>query len=406
MRRFPALLLAFALTAPVWAQTPVMPPDYTLHNAESFYAAPWIPLFDGQTLNGWKTVGGGKWTVQNGCIVGETGDGSYGWLCTERPYADFFLELQFKIEAPGNSGIQFRSHVIGPDEKMYGYQAECDPQIGKFTGGIYEEHGRGWLAQPSIDTERAAIKPGEWNEYRISMIDNHIETLINGVKCVDFVDEEYQCRSGIIALQVHSGTTQPVKVRWKDIRIQDYGYGRGWTQLFNGRDLSNWNIQGEEPWIVEDGTIMGRNGKKGGNGYIATKDTYADFVVRAKYRVEGEGNSGVFFRSKFKGADVTGVQSEIDYRPEHNPTGLYESGRRNWIAIPREEAQIVFNPSAWNDIIVEARGPHIRTWLNGFKMVDFVDKELFHTDGQIALQVHSGETCKVRFRDVAVIRFR
>lgn len=403
MKQWLGWFFLLGLCLPVWSETPVMPDDATLVNPEAGITAPWIPLFNGNDLTGWVPAGGGKWSVDKGCIVGERGDGRHGWLMTERPYADFFLEFEFKMERAGNSGVQFRSHLIG--ETMYGYQADILPPGDDRTGQVYEEHGRGWVAETQGPV-KLSIELNRWYQYRVSMIDNHLITVIDGVPRIDVIDDQDQCRFGIIALQVHSGD-EDIKIRFRNLRIQDYGFGKGWKHLFNGRDLSNWNIQGEEPWIVEDGTILGWNGKKGGNGYLASQDKYTNFWIRARYKIEGKGNSGVFFRSRYKGSDVFGVQSEIDSDPNHNPTGLYESDRRGWIAEPRKpESAILFNPTGWNDIMVYANGPHFRTYLNGFKLIDFVDKDQSHFEGQFGLQVHSGETCKIRFKDVAVLPIR
>ena len=399
MRRYVCLAIVLALMPITTVATPVMPDDDTITDPETVYTAPWAPLFDGKSLFGWKALGGGHWYVEDGCLVGENGDGNHGWLVTERPYADFFLEFEFKGEAAGNSGVQIRSHMI--NEMMYGCQVEVDPNPGKFSGGVYEVGGRTWVAQPEGKANEV-VKFGEWNVYQVSCIGDRVTATVNGVLCADWIDDQYQARYGIIALQVHAGDTK-VKFRYRNMRIQDYGYGRGWTPLFNGHNLSNWNIQGDEPWEVDGDTILAWNSEAGGNGYLATKDEYTDFMVRAKYRLEGKGNSGVFFRSQFTGADVRGVQAEIDSDPKHNPAGLYESSRRGWIAVPREEAFTLFDPAGWNDIMVMAQGSHIRTWVNGFKVVDFQDDDLVHEKGQLALQVHSGESLKIRFKDVAVI---
>ena len=399
MRRYTSVVLLLALLPVTGMAAPVMPDDERLTDPETGYTAPWELLFDGETLRGWKAIGGGHWYVDDGCIVGENGDGNHGWLLTERPYADFFMEFEFMGEAPGNSGVQIRSHII--NDQMYGCQVEVDPGPGKFSGGVYEVGGRTWVAQPDSEANKL-VKYQQWNTYSVSCIGDCVTTTVNGVPCVDWIDDQMQARYGIIALQVHAGDT-PVKFRYRNMRIQDYGYGRGWTRLFNGHNLENWNIQGEEPWEVDGGTILGWNSEAGGNGYLATKTEYTDFIVRARYRLEGKGNSGIFFRSTFEGSDVRGVQAEIDSDPMHNPAGLYESSRRGWIAVPREEAFTLFDPVAWNDIMVMAQGRHIRTWVNGFKVVDFWDDDMVHEKGQLAMQVHSGESLKIRFKDVAVI---
>src|ERR1044071_7339586 len=65
------------------------------------------PIFNGKDLTGWKAVGGAVFEVKDGVILGKTGDGTFGWLCTEKTYGDFILELEVKITS-GNSGIQIR----------------------------------------------------------------------------------------------------------------------------------------------------------------------------------------------------------------------------------------------------------------------------------------------------------
>src|SRR5438105_2867048 len=72
-------------------------------------------LFDGKNLEAFEPRGEAIFTVENGAIVGKTGRGGHGWLCTKRAYGDFVLELDVNI-ASGNSGVQIRSH-FGPKDK-------------------------------------------------------------------------------------------------------------------------------------------------------------------------------------------------------------------------------------------------------------------------------------------------
>src|SRR5574337_1030642 len=73
----------------------------------------WTSLFDGKTLNGWKKLGGtANYNVENGMIVGSTVINSPNtFLCTEKQFGDFILELEVKIDdTTSNSGVQLRSH--------------------------------------------------------------------------------------------------------------------------------------------------------------------------------------------------------------------------------------------------------------------------------------------------------
>jgi hypothetical protein len=365
--------------------------------------AQWKPLFNRKDLSGWRQVLGGKWSVQNKEIVGETGDGRYGWLVTNSEYRNFVLELKFKTEASGKSGVQFRSHLVmeGPGRdtpRMVGYQAEVSPKRGDNTGGVWEEgSGRGWLAQPAPELADT-LKEGEWNTYRISAIENHITTELNGVKMVEFDDDRSVC--GIIALRVHNGET-PVRVRWKDLRIRDLGFGRGWQPLSNGKDLSGWTVHGDEKWVVENGEIVGES-TAGGYGYLATQKKYRDFEVRARFRCETPGNSGLFFHSTLDGTDIRGVQAEIDPTPSNLTAGLYESGGRGWLVQPNELARGLMRFDDWNDLWVTCRGSRSVTYLNGLLAAEYTDTAPQFSDGVIALQLHSGGGVKVRWKDLYI----
>ncbi len=174
--------------------------------------AKWEPLCNGKDLTGWREVGKEKWTVEEDRIVGRSGpDKGYGWLVSDRPYGDFVMKFQFRWHG-GNSGVQFRSWLVG--EQMHGYQADIDPTTKGMTGGLYDEHEDGKLADAPPEAD-AAFKKDGWNTYEISAIGDHLQLFINGVKSADV--RHGRTKKGIIALQVHSGG--PVHMEWKDLYI-------------------------------------------------------------------------------------------------------------------------------------------------------------------------------------------
>jgi hypothetical protein len=180
----------------------------------------WVPLFNGQDLSGWKNNGAEKWVVEDGAILGESTVGKYSYLTTEKTYSDFLLRVRFKCETDGNSGVFLRSRITGespatgPD--IEGMQVEVDPR--RHTGGLYESGGRGWVAVPAPEGERA-IKPREWNELEIAAEGRHIVTRLNGVQIADYYDPAPRFTAGVIGLQLHTGGG--VKIRFKDISIQE-----------------------------------------------------------------------------------------------------------------------------------------------------------------------------------------
>ena len=197
------------------------------------------PLFDGKSLDGWKQHGGkAKYAIENGEIVGTSVPNTQNsFLCTEKEYGDFILELEFKVHPELNSGVQIRSQVFAeekeidvegkkrkvPADRVHGYQVEIDPSDRGFSGGVYDEARRGRFLADLADNEpaRKAFKQGEWNKFRIECRGDSIKTWINEVPAVDFKDGV--TAKGVIALQVHGvrDRADPLEVRWRNIKIQE-----------------------------------------------------------------------------------------------------------------------------------------------------------------------------------------
>jgi hypothetical protein len=206
---------------------------------ETIGADDFKPLFDGKSLAGWTQHGGkAKYAVENGEIVGRSvpnTDNSF--LCTDKEYGDFILELEFKVHPELNSGVQIRSQVFPeakeidvegktrklPADRVHGYQVEIDPSDRSYSGAIYDEARRGRFLQDLASNEaaRKAFKQGEWNKFRIECRGDSIKTWINDVPAVDLKDGV--TAKGVIALQVHGvgKREDPLDVHWRNIRIQE-----------------------------------------------------------------------------------------------------------------------------------------------------------------------------------------
>lgn len=171
-------------------------------------------LFNGKNLEGWNIHGTELWYVDQGLLVCESGpDKAYGYLSTTKYYDDFELTLEFKQEANGNSGVFIRSTVEGT--KVSGWQVEVAPP-GSNSGGVYESYGRGWLIKPAKEKDKA-LKMGEWNQMRIRVVGNQIETWLNGTEMISLNDEKIGQGKGSIALQIHDGGG--IKMRWKNLQV-------------------------------------------------------------------------------------------------------------------------------------------------------------------------------------------
>ena len=153
------------------------------------------------------------------------------FLATKKMYGDFILEFEFKVDEGLNSGVQFRSIADKKimDGRVHGYQFEIDPSSRAWTGGVYDEAGRGWLYDLTCyPSAQKAFKNGIWNKARIEAVGEHIRTWVNGVPCANVLDNAVS--SGIIALQVHgigdNAALEGKEVAWRNIRICTKGIGK------------------------------------------------------------------------------------------------------------------------------------------------------------------------------------
>ncbi len=204
-------------------------------------------IFDGKSLAGWD-CDTEFWRVEGEAIVGETAVGhqpKMNIFCIYRDAApgDFELKMQYRLSGAetGNSGIQYRSVELPAVGRwvLKGYQMDIDAQQ-RFTGQIYEERGRGFLAlrgqmgyigegkKGSIaslgdgDELKKLIKSGDWNDVHIVARGNTIIQIVNGHVMSQIVDDDKSGRkmAGLIGIQLHV-TPGPMKIEARNIRLKD-----------------------------------------------------------------------------------------------------------------------------------------------------------------------------------------
>lgn len=372
----------------------------------------WINLFNGKDLSGWVQRGGtAKYTVENGVIVGTTVLNSpNSFLCTEKNYGDFILELELMVDTSMNSGIQFRSESLPEYQKgrVHGYQMEIDPSPRAWSGGIYDEGRRGWLYTLDINPEgKKAFKNLQWNKYRIEAIGNNIKTWINGIPAADIVDN--MTPSGFIALQVHSINSQRpwtlgTQVKWRNIRIlttnleanrkkdkkeivqlnyipntiTEYEKKQGWKLLFDGVSTNGWRGVSKDKfpgqgWEIKDGALSVLAAGKGGD--IVTNDEYADFELSFEFRITEGANSGVkyFITEQPKGGAV-GLEYQILDDANHPDAKMGKNGNRTLASLYDLIPAGKKRPNAignWNTGKIVSKGTHVEHWLNGFKILEY-----------------------------------
>jgi hypothetical protein len=213
-----------------------------------------------------------------------------------------------------------------------------------------------------------------------------------------------------------------------------------WEPLFNGKDLSGWSIKCKPAdrdkvfWMVDQGTILANSLGHKDHDYVwlTTEDEYSDFALRLKFQAyrESPGNSGVQIRSRYDETEwwLNGPQIDI-HPPGPWRTGMMwdeTRGNQRWIYpdIPKDQwvDESMSNPGlkfyyadqedGWNSLEITAVGTKITAVLNGVTVTEYDGAGVLDDDGHrarnvgakgiIALQIHSGDELKIRFKEVEI----
>jgi hypothetical protein len=195
--------------------------------------------------------------------------------------------------------------------------------------------------------------------------------------------------------------------------------------IFNGKDLSGWKGDMTR-WSVKDGAITGTTTKERAlphNQFLIWDGTVADFEFKAEFRLIGENNSGVQYRSQaIEGSGdfrIKGYQADIHAKPTY--TGmLYDEGGRGIVAqrgqrvvvndkgeknvVAMTDAVVQEDLTKWTTIEIRAVGNRLVHSINGKVTVDITDKDTKNREfkGLLALQIHQGKPMVIQFRNLKI----
>lgn len=189
-----------------------------------------------------------------------------------------------------------------------------------------------------------------------------------------------------------------------------------WVDLqASSTQLDRWRVLGgDAEFRVQPGPggieIVGTTADAEHNTFLATEELFGDFTLDLEFKVDPQLNSGVQFRSAVREEGerrtVYGYQAEIDPSTRAWTAGIYDEARRGWLypLTLHPAAQSAFRPDDWNHLRIEARGEHLRTWLNGVPVAHVIDDA--SSSGFVALQVHAAPAelhgREVRWRNVRI----
>ncbi len=393
--------------------------DYTrafLHNYLSTMPAGegYVKIFNGVDLAGWKGLVGNpisrdtmfglerqtqerevartlaeRWKVENG-ILTYVGDG-FDNLCTTKKYRDFELILDWRIEKDADSGIYLRGSpqvqiwdVHGSDEKN---------KVG--SGGLFNNEIH--ASDPLVVADNPT---GEWNTFRIIMIDDKVTVYLNGILVTDQeVLENYWNRAlpifreEQIELQAHTTVVQ-----FRDIYVRELLGGpelssielrQGFKPLFNGINLDGW-VGNKTDYVAENGEIVIYPGA-GGRGNLFTEKEYENFRLRFEFKLTPGANNGLGIHAPLEGdAAYVGKELQILDNTADKYANLkeyqYHGSVYGVVAARRGELKPV---GEWNEQEVVVKDNRISVVLNNQRILS-ADLNIVARDGTLDGKEHPG----------------
>lgn len=185
----------------------------------------------------------------------------------------------------------------------------------------------------------------------------------------------------------------------------------GFTPLFNGKSLDGWTVRGgRSTFSVEEGSIAGLCEPGSPSTYLCTERAdFSNFVFTCEMKLVVPENSGVMFRARLTGPEknvVTGPQFELEPFSQNRDWsgGIFGQSCGGWFyplwLQEHATARQAQRDHDWNRLTIEARGPVVKTWLNGVPTAHWRSEE--YLSGYFGLQLHKGQQGRVLWRNLKI----
>lgn len=202
----------------------------------------WRLLWDGKTSAGWRVANGDNfpatgWAIQAGVlkVLGSKKDSlrTGGDIISDQVFANFELELDFKLTTGGNSGVKYfvvddrqkkPGTGLGPEFQILDDKVHPDAKEGvngnRTTGSLYDLITAENLSEGN--TDKRMNPPGKWNKLRIVVNGGHVEHWLNNLKMVEY-DRYSQLFRNLVAKSKYNTYPNFAQAPAGHILFQDHG---------------------------------------------------------------------------------------------------------------------------------------------------------------------------------------
>ncbi|MDM1295525.1 DUF1080 domain-containing protein [Sphingobacterium sp. N143] len=360
----------------------------------------YISLFNGKDLSGWKGLVADPikrskmnaktlakeqakadevmrkgWSASNGEIV-FSGKGDN--LATIKQYGDFEMLVDWKLEnyggVEGDAGIYLRGT---PQVQIWDIaNTRVGAQVG--SGGLYNNQ-----INESKPLKVADNATGEWNTFKIKMVDDKVTVWLNGQLVTDNIPlENYWDRNQSIfpteqiELQAHGSVVYYRDLFIEEIprkqifKLSDQEKKEGFEVLFDGTNLDKWTEN--QAYVINDEGYLWvyPNAKFGGNLY--TKEEFSDFIYRFDFKLTPGANNGVGIRAPLDGDaayEAMEIQVLDDGADVYKDLKPYQYHGSIYGVVTAKKGHL--KPlGEWNSEEIAVKGNRVKVTLNGTVIVD------------------------------------
>ncbi len=331
-----------------------------------------------------------NWKVERGAIT-FFGEG-YDNLCSVKSYRDFELLVDWKISKDGDSGIYLRGT---PQVQIWDTaRTESGAEVG--SGGLYNNQIH--ESKPLTVADNAI---GEWNTFRIIMIQDKVTVYLNGVLVTDnIILENYWnrempiFREGPLELQAHGTNIQFRDIYVREIAsapdLSEIERNQGFISIFNGVNLDGW-VGNKSDYIVENNEIVIYPSGGGGSGNLFTEREYDNFTLRFEFKLTPGANNGLGIHAPLEGdAAYEGKEIQIldNTSPKYAALKDYQFHGSAYGLAPARKGEL--RPvGEWNSQEVKVNGNQITVVLNGQRILH-EDLDIVTRDGTLDGREHPG----------------